>query len=261
MPGTAASPQPAPVAQLPTPREKAGLAIAAIFVLSFIQPLERLMHQWVGYIWHVDTASWGQVWRIFLICMGVLLELLVDRVDQTRSVADLVQAIALAGAITLAWLEGARRRFGAAGWGFVTGAVAGTIVTMCTWLMRGGYMFNAQLGQFQQRDFWRALDTAAGSGLFLWGLLGLAGGLAIDYLGERRVAMKVVATMAIVLILTDILLQSPNWQPNIAMLIGWGIGLLPIQASGALWLRAAAPAKVCEDWLRPRSSCRCRDAF
>jgi hypothetical protein len=218
------------------------MAVAVILVISFIQPLERLMHRWVGYVWRADGALWTQVWGIFLICVGVLLELLVDRVDHTRSAMDLVQAIALVGLITYAWLGGVGLRGGATLWGFVTGVFAGTVVTMCTWLLRGGYMFNAQVGQFQQRDFWRALDTAVGSGLFLWGLVGLAGGLAIDYFGERNVAIKVLVTMAGVLIVTDFLLRSPNWSPNMAMVLGWGLGLVVRPSFGRALVRVSGKA-------------------
>src|SRR5262249_27078534 len=110
-------------------------------------------------------------WRIAVVCLATPLEMLVDRVEHSRSVLDLVQAIGLAGAVTYAWLAGVDRlRLGATVSGFISGVASAVVMTAVTWVLRGGHMYDARAGVLVAKAWPNMLDTALGSGLFLWGL-------------------------------------------------------------------------------------------
>jgi hypothetical protein len=61
------------------------LVILSIFVLSFAKPIEHIVQRWSEPLFQANSNWPAVAWRVALACLIIVLEMLVDRVDHTRS--------------------------------------------------------------------------------------------------------------------------------------------------------------------------------
>lgn len=210
------------------PRFLLEFAVIGLFLASFWHPIDERLRKLLFPLSASRSAASFQLIRAALFGLGLLLELLVHRVDENRSTADLVIAVALAGSITFGWCYGYRRRlFGAARWGTLAGFTAGLFVVLGIWYIRGGILFDSVTGGFARVTFTRALAVAINNAVLLWAVIGFFGGIAADLAGASLFAGPAIAAACLASVMAvDALQGVHSWGQDLAMLLGWSAMLI-----------------------------------
>jgi len=198
--------------------------VMGIFLASFWHPVEKRFNHFISAVLASRSAPAFQLSRAILFCLGLLLELLVHRVGETRSATDLVISVALAGSITFGWCYGYRRMtFGATLWGTSVAVAAAMLVVVAIWYARDRILFDSVSGRFVVMTFMQALLIALNNAILLWAIIGFFGGLAVDFgKGRKLTSLAVLIACVSPVMAMDYLLGLTSWRQDLAMLLGWG---------------------------------------
>jgi hypothetical protein len=140
--------------------------------------------------------------------------------DAIRNVAT---AMFLVGGVTLSWTLTDQQLYrGAWLYGFIVGLLAGAIAVAVPWLIHGGALF--EHGRLTPRTFLSMLDAAVGNGLFFWGPIGAAGGLALRCSNDRFRRFALPASILATGLALDLATHA-NWRASVAANLGWAIVL------------------------------------
>ncbi len=202
-----------------------GIFLAFIIIIAFLHPLAEMIRK-VLHIAPEEEILPQRKWFLrslagaIVLATGILHGVLHEEImsNPLGFGVLLITVFVFAGSITYSWTVGVRRRFWRAKWqgafyGFILGSLV--IVLICKLFPERGFC------QLNMEGFIAGIMS---NGL-VWGLLGFAGGLAVDQGWGSRPVVIVIFLLAASLVSNLPLfylqyLQDPD-LPTIAKLLGW----------------------------------------
>ena len=270
--------------------ETLSIALVSLGIAWFVEPVLDALRAVCGLPAHHPLAEPRKTWipriviALFLVLATVSHELLHDYIRNNfrPAFSALVAMLLVSGGITYAWVNGARRRPArAGGFGLMSGASTASLLILVLWPAVGSTV-SANVQSVSQAmvqgtsgplvPLLMASQISLGSiaiPLMLWGLFGLAGGMAIDrkwtIAGAPQVAivMSVLTTTALALLALFIAsragivhydeLVGAKLTVGLSSIVGWCAGLLICPACKTLLSSKPLPTSSVEgtDGLEP----------
>jgi hypothetical protein len=201
-----------------------GIFLAFIIIITFLYPLveaiRKLLHMAPEEVLHRKKGFLPVLAASIVSATGIFQDVLQEKIMSNPVGAGtlLLTVFVFAGSITYSWTVGLRRRIFRAKWlgafcGFILGALV--ILLICQLFPEQGFC------QLSLEEF---IGGIIANGL-IWGLLGFAGGLAVD-LGWGSRPLIIVLFLLTASLISNLPLfymqyiQDPD-LPSIANLLGW----------------------------------------